>query len=396
MSGSPDVTGAPPGPQPDATPLITASNLRKRYGDRTVVDLERLELLPGELLAVLGPNGAGKSTLLRLLSMLEKPTSGRVAFRGLSGSAAETRLRSSSSVVFQRPHFWRETVHYNIGLGLRLRRLSRTDTDRKVQRIADDLSISGLLKEPVTSLSGGQAQRVALARALVLEPEVLFLDEPTANLDSEARIDLRTDLENVVRQRATGILLITHDRNEAFHLADRIAVLRDGRLVQAGTPADLYEEPADPYVARMTGAELTINARVTEADGRLLTVDASGVELSVVGRVGVGETVKVAYRPEDLILTPAGRTLGESSVRNLLYATISQRKDMGGLVRLRLDGPPELVALVTRNAAEELELDAGARVMVRAKATALHAYPSAGVSAPAATRPDHDGAATTD
>lgn len=379
----------------DDRALISARRLQKSYGSNTVVDLEELQLQSGELLAVLGPNGAGKSTLLRLLAMLENPTSGEVAFRGKTGSEAESRLRAASAVVFQRPHFWRDTVHYNIGLGLRLRGVSRSETDRRVGKTCEVLGIPELLGSSIQSLSGGQAQRVALARAMVVEPEVLFLDEPTANLDSEARIDLRTDLENVVRRRTSGVLLITHDRNEAFHLADRIAVLRDGRLVQVGSPADLYENPADRYVARMTGAELTILGEVTGVDGRMLTVDAGGVTLSAVGRVAVGSKVKVAYRPEDLILTPAGGTLGESSVRNLLYATITQRKDLGGLVRLRLDGPPELVALVTRNAAEELSLDAGTRVMVRAKATALHAYPSAGGSA-AASGPDDDGSAASD
>jgi len=376
--------------------LISARGLRKDYGSKPVIDLEALELRHGELLAVLGPNGAGKSTLLRLLSMLEKPTSGRVLYRGESGSGAEAKLRASSAVVFQRPHFWRDTVAYNIGLGLRLRGVRRGETDQRVRRVCDDLGISDLLLSNVVSLSGGEAQRVALARALVVEPDVLFLDEPTANLDSEARLDLRTDLENIARRRTSGVLLITHDRNEAFHLADRIAVLRDGRLVQVGSPADLYEDPADPYVARMTGAELTISGHVMAAEGRTLTVDADGVSLSVVGRVEVGEAVKVAYRPEDLILTPADGALEESSTRNLLSAEITQRKDLGGLVRLRLAGPPELVALVTRNAAEELGLDAGVHVRVRAKATALHAYPAAGGSAPSAAGPDDDGAAASD
>ncbi len=375
--------------------LLTARNLRKRYGDQTVLDLESLDLHAGELLAVLGPNGAGKSTLLRVLSMLETPTAGDVAFRGRKGAAAESHLRSVSSVVFQRPHFWRESVHFNVGLGLRLRRVGRAETDERVKGICDSLGIADLLGTPVTSLSGGEAQRVALARAMVVEPEVLFLDEPTANLDSEARLDLRSDLENIVRERTTSVLLITHDRNEAFHLADRIAVLRDGRLVQEGSPADLYEDPADPYVARMTGAELTIRGTVVGVDGRMLSVDADGVSLVVVGRVEVGAAVKVAYRPEDLILTPASAPHGESSTRNLIYATIRERRDLGGLVRLRLDGPPELLALVTRNAADELGLDAGVRVSVRAKATALHAYRASPASAPGAG-PDDDGPALPD
>jgi len=357
-------------------PLLSGRALTQRHGERTVLDVDHIDLRPGELLAILGPNGAGKSTLLRVLAMLERPTSGEVSFRGRTGDAAETLLRQASSVVFQRPHLWSDSVAYNVGLGLRLRRVPRLETDRRVTAICRDLGIDHLLGASARSLSGGETQRVALARSLVLEPELLFLDEPTASLDSDARIDFRSDLERTVRERTSAILLITHDRNEAFHLADRIAVLRDGRIVQIGTPADLYEDPADSWVARMTGAELTIRGRVTEADGRLLTVDAGGIRLAVVGRVGVGEEVKIAYRPEDIVLTPATAPPGESSVRNRLYATIRERRDMGGLVRLRLEGPPELVALITRDAADELGFDEGIRVCVRAKATALHAYPA--------------------
>jgi len=376
-------------PTPRGTPLISATSLEKRYGGQSALSVERIELRKGELLAVLGPNGAGKSTLLRLLSMLERPTTGTVAFEGRSGAKGESALRAASAVVFQRPHFWRESVAYNVGLGLKFRGVPRAEAARRVAATCAELGIGDLLLKPVMSLSGGEAQRVALARALVVEPRILFLDEPTANLDSAARMDLRTDLEGVVRKRTSSVLLNTHDRNEAFYLADRVAVLSRGRLVQVGTPTDLYEDPADPYVARMTGAELTVRGRVTEVSGRKLTVDVEGVALAAVGRVEVGTDVKVAYRPEDLILTPAGAPIDASSTRNLLHATIRDRKDLGGLVRLRLAGPPELVALVTRSAAEELDLDKGAGVVVRAKATALHAYPSA-----AASGPDDDGAAS--
>ncbi len=357
--------------------LLAAEGLRQRYAGRTVVDVDGLELAPGELLAILGPNGAGKSTLLRLMAMLERPRRGRVRFHGLSGKSAEKRLRSASAVVFQQPHFWRDSVAYNVGLGLRLRGLSRFETHRRVTAICRELGLDDLLPTPITELSGGEAQRVALARALVVEPEVLFLDEPTASLDTAARSDLRADLERLGRERSTSILLVTHDRNEAFHLADRVAVLKEGRIVQIGTPADLYENPADPYIARMTGAELTIAGRVVQADGRMLTVDIGPVSIMAVGRVPAGARVKVAYRPEDLILTRATHVAGDLSTRNLLYATVRERRDLGGLVRLRLDGPVDLVALVTRPAAEELGLEAGSRVSVRMKATALHAYPAA-------------------
>ncbi len=360
----------------EPTPVLVGDALRRVHGPRNTLDVEHIELMAGELLAVFGPNGAGKSTLLRILAMLEKPTSGRVTFRGASGRDAERALRATSAVVFQRAYFWRETVEYNVGLGLRLRGRSRSETRQRVREVCTQLGIASLLNAPVEEVSGGEAQRVALARALVLDPDVLFLDEPTANLDTDARVELRHDLERFARERATSIFLITHDRNEAFHLADRVGVLREGRLVQIGTPTEIYENPADVYTARVTGAEFTLHGTATATEDRMLTVDVGGAQLLVLGDAAVNDLVKVAYRPEDLVLGAPDQTNRDLSTRNLLHATVTDRRDMGGLVRLRLRGPVELVALVTRAAADELGASPGSRVSVRVKATALHAFPT--------------------
>ncbi len=359
-----------------AEPLLGGVGLRRVYGGKTAIEVDRIELREREMLAVFGPNGAGKSTLLRLLAMLERPDAGEVTFRGGSGRAGERALRAASAVVFQRPHFWSESVEYNVGLGLALRGVPRSKAGARSRAVCEQLAISHLLGAPVSALSGGEAQRVALARALVLDPEVLFLDEPTANLDTDARLDLRHDLERVARERATSVFLITHDRGEAFHLADRVAVIRDGKLIQTGTPKEIYENPVDVYTARVTGAEFTIAGTVTRRHERMVTVDIGGASLVTLGEAVAGTPVKIAYRPEDLILGPPDVPPADLSTRNLIFATVAERRDMGGLVRLRLGGPVELVALVTLDAAEELGVDPGARVAVRAKATALHAFPA--------------------
>ncbi len=359
-----------------SAPLLGGTGLRRVYGGKTAVEVDRIGLHEGELLAVFGPNGAGKSTLLRLLAMLEKPDAGEVAFRGRSGRASERALRAASAVVFQRPHFWSDSVEYNVGLGLALRGVARSESRGRCRAVCEQLAIPHLLAAPVSELSGGEAQRVALARALVLDPEILFLDEPTANLDTDSRLDLRHDLERVARERATSIFLITHDRGEAFHLADRVAVIRGGKLIQTGTPKEIYENPADVYTARVTGAEFTISGTVTRAHERMVTVDIGGASLVALGEAESGTAVKIAYRPEDLVLGPPDVPPADLSTRNLVVATVEERRDMGGLVRLRLRGPVELVALVTLDAAEELRVDPGVRVAVRAKATALHAFPA--------------------
>jgi len=319
--------------------LLTAGELDIRYGGRRVLDVERLTLREGELLAVLGPNGAGKSTLMRVMAMLEKPDSGWVRFRDWTGAAAERELRRSAAVVFQRSHLWAGSVGYNVGLGLRLRRAGRDETRARVHDACTALGIENLIERDVSGLSGGEAQRVALARALVLEPDLLFLDEPTANLDAEVRAALREDLARLTRSTARGTLLITHDRAEAFYLADRVAVLKKGRLIQVGTPSDLYENPADPYIAEATGAELTLSGRVVGREEDLLVVDSGGVHLLTLGSAPDGAPVRLAYRPEDLVLADEPR---ESSARNRFEATVTEVRPVGGLFRVRLDGPPEV------------------------------------------------------
>jgi molybdopterin-binding protein len=355
--------------------VLLGEDLRVRYRERLALSVDRLVLHEGEILAVLGPNGAGKSTLMRVLAMLQAPTSGRVWYRGRTGAGAAETLRRSSAAVFQRPHLWAGSVAHNISLFLRFRRVGPADTRKRVESIAELLGIDSLLDEPAATLSAGEAQRVALARALVLEPAILFLDEPTSNLDADVRTTLRQDIERLARTRAGSTLFVTHDRHEAFSLADRIAVLEDGEIVQVGTPTDLYENPSTLYIASLTGAELAVRGQVTGSEDGLLLVSVEGVSMCAVGTAPPAAAVKIAYRPEDLVLADPGENEILDSARNSFFATVSEMRVLGGLVRVRLDGPPRMVALVSRPAAEQIGLEQGRRVAVRIKATALHAFP---------------------
>jgi len=274
--------------------------------------------------------------------------------------------------VFQSPYLWTGTVRRNLELGLRFRNIEDAERDRRVATIATQLGLESLLDRNGAELSGGEAQRVALARALVLDPDVLFLDEPSSNLDAEAHAALREDLDRVARARAGSIVLATHERPDAFYLADSIAVLRAGRLVQTGTPSELFENPADSFIAGITGAELAMRGVVTSVDGELLTVRVDEHELQAVGESAAGRTIKLAYRPEDLFLS---RTAPEGgSARNRFRVQVTEVRSLGALVRVRMSGPAELVAIVTRAAADELELAEDAEIWVQIKATALHGF----------------------
>ncbi len=354
-----------------AESILVGQALRVRAGDRLLLDVDSVDIRGGEVVAFLGPNGAGKSTLLRVMAMLQRPDSGSVTFRGVSGRDAERLLRRQCAVVFQRPHLWAGSVRENIEIGLRLRRHPAESTREMAEEAAVQLGIDALMERDARSLSGGEAQRVAIARAMALQPDVLFLDEPAANLDAMARTALMEDLDHVARDGRHATVLATHDRADAFSLADRVVVLRDGRVVQSGRPEDLFENPADPFIAAVTGAELSFRASVASSHDGLLTIRVGDSELIATGSAEAGDQVRVVYRPEDLFLSRAEIS---ASPRNRFQAKVTEVRSSGSLLRVRLEGAGHWVAVITRAAGDELSLDVGSRIWVQVKATALHAF----------------------
>jgi molybdate transport system ATP-binding protein len=361
------------------TAILAAEGLVRSYGGRRVVDVERLHVGPGEVVAVLGPNGAGKSTLFRLLLLLERPDGGRVLLAGRAATPRDGWARRRMAGVLQRPHLFSGTVRDNVEFGLRASGVERSSWPARIDRTVAELGLGTMARTDVRALSGGEAQRVALARALVLEPDVLLLDEPAANLDVTVRRRFREELGHVMRERAGSVILITHDAADAFDLADRVAVMEAGRIVQVGTPEDLTADPATPFIAAFTGAELLLDGSVQEVGDGTVVVRAG--EASLVARCGdggisVGETVHVRYRPEDVTLAadPAAGRGVETSARNRLLMTVRSTTPVGGLVRVRLDGPVSLAAMVTRDSADRLGLHPGARVLAMLKTAALNVY----------------------
>jgi molybdate transport system ATP-binding protein len=358
-----------------AVPLLAAEGLVRRYGGRAVVDVQRLEIGRREVVAVLGPNGAGKSTLFRLLLGIEAPDAGELRLDGRRLKPGSEELRRRVVGVFQRPHLFSGTVRDNLRFGLRANEVPRSEWSDRIDRVTAELGIRGLQEARVGSLSGGEAQRVALARGLVLDPDLLMLDEPTASLDVTVRRRFREELGLVMRERASSVLLITHDPSDAFDLADRVAVMERGRIVQVGTPEDLTTEPATAFVATFTGAELLLDGVVDRVGEGTMDVLAGGARLvarCAEGRLEAGDRVHVRYRPEDVVLTRA--VSPDTSARNRLRMTVRSVTPVGGLVRVRLDGPVTLAALVTRDSAERMEIRVGTEITALLKTTALNVY----------------------
>ena len=358
------------------TPLLSAENLRRRHGAREVLHVDSLELHAGEVLAVVGPNGAGKSTLFRTLLLVERADAGVIRLDGAVVGANDATLRRRVVGVFQRPVLFSGSVRDNVAFALRARGVRGDGAQARVTRALAWLGLEAVAGASVHTLSGGEAQRVALARALVVEPDVLLLDEPTAHLDVLVRRRFRHDLENVARTHARGTILITHDAAEAFGLADRVAVMHDGRIAQLGTPEEILLRPATPFVAELTGAELVLHGTVTALEDGLAAIEAPGAVVWATSHGGLraGDTAVVAYRPEDVVLS-VGDVVTSSAI-NRLAVTVEAMVPAGGLVRvrLRMGSGAVLAALITRRSAETLELAAGVAATAHIKATALHAW----------------------
>jgi tungstate transport system ATP-binding protein len=369
----------------DSAPIaIEAGGLVKKYGDRTVVSVESLSVVEGEVLAILGPNGAGKTTLFRLLALIERPDAGWVKYFGAKVDTHDLAARRRTAAVFQRPLLFQGSVEKNVGFGLRFRKLSRKEVRAKVRATLDLMGVAGLAEADMRTLSGGELQRVALARALVLEPEILFLDEPTSNLDVHVRRRFREDLRRVVESLLATVIIITHEHNEALALAQRVAVMHEGRVVQIGTPQEVFTHPQNAFVADFTGAETIWHGVVVACREGLCTVRTrAGLLVEAVADLAVGAEAAVAVRPEDVALTTdAARSA--TSVRNWWSGIVDGVTPAGPLVRVavKLDcdegveacfgGEGEVISLITRASADEMAIEPGDRVVTSAKAAALH------------------------
>lgn len=356
-----------------AHPLLALQNIVVRYAGAVALRVPALDVAAGETLALIGPNGSGKSTLLRVMALLQRPAEGTVAFRGrpvTAGDSLATRRRMA--VVFQQPLLADMRVEDNVELGLRFRSVAAEGRPARVARWLERLGVAHLAHRPARTLSGGEAQRVALARALVLEPDVLFLDEPFAALDAPTRTALVPDLGAILRADRVTTVLVTHDRGEAQALAGRVGVMIGGRLLQVDEGARVFGAPASEEVARFVGVETILAGEVIDAADGLVVVDVGGRTLEVAATARPRDRVRVGIRPEDVTLT-TGDAGGHSSARNHFPATVV-RLMPGSPVRVVLDCGFPLVAAVTTRSAADLRLATGARVTAVFKASAAHLF----------------------
>ena len=282
---------------------VSFRHVGKRFGGVTAVDDLSLEVANGEMLVLLGPSGCGKTTSLRMLAGLESITSGEIRIGERVVNHLPPRSRDIAMVFQSYALYSHLSVYENLAYPLRVRKLPKAEIDRRVREVADVVQIGELLERKPRALSGGQRQRVALGRAIIRRPSVFLMDEPLSNLDAKLRLHTRGELKRFQRELATTTIYVTHDQVEAMTMANRIVVMRDGAVQQVGPAAEIYQHPANVFVATFVGSPpMNLLGGTLRSDGGALRVEGPiGVDLA--GPVAAGDgTVSVGIRPENIVV----------------------------------------------------------------------------------------------
>lgn len=324
---------------------LELDHLSKRYGDFYAVRDVTLDVADGEFLVLLGPSGCGKTTTLRMIAGFIEPTGGAVHIGG-SDITWQPPWKRNTGLVFQSyalfPHL---TVNQNVGFGLEMRKIPQTEIAQRTAEALRLVRLDHLGERLPRQLSGGQQQRVALARALVFRPDVLLLDEPLSNLDAKLRHEVRVEIRELQRQLGLTTVMVTHDQEEALTMADRLVVMSEGAVRQVGTQRDLYERPADRFVADFVGRSTFIEGRV-ESPGVFRT--AGGLAMRCNGEE-VGEAA-LAIRPERISISP----MPINAVENCIEGTVEFVSYLGAQIdiHVRISPRERLVAQITNRAGD--------------------------------------------
>jgi tungstate transport system ATP-binding protein len=358
--------------------MIRIEKLIKKFGDAEVIRETDLTIRAGEIFTFIGPSGSGKTTLIRLIDLLDRPTSGKIYFDGIDtdGTGQERlAIRRRMGMVFQKPAVLNTTVAQNVAFGLKFRGVPDAEAREKVKGALELVGLPDVTGRRAVTLSGGEMQRVALARAIVTEPEVLLLDEPTANLDPVSS-DLIEDLIIWINKKfKTTIIMSTHDMIQGQRLADRIGVIMNGRLVQTGSAGDVFYQPKGREIARFVGIDAITGGIVTENAGGHAVIRVGDRCFEALTDLPKGARAALCIRPEEVTLTLADSSEIKSSMRNRLNGRITRMLPHGPFVRVSVDCGFVLTALITRRSCAELGFTVGAEVIAGVKATAIHVLP---------------------
>jgi iron(III) transport system ATP-binding protein len=319
-------------------PSLRLERIVKSYGKVKAVDNLSLEVQEGELLTLLGPSGCGKTTVLRCVSGFVRPDDGQIYLGDRKITEIPTEKRRIG-LVFQNYALWPHmTVFDNLAFGLQIKRLTKNVIKHKVEGSLDLVQLGGLEDRFPRQLSGGQQQRVALARALVLEPDILLLDEPLSNLDALLREQMRFEIAQIHKQAGITTIYVTHDQTEAMVISDRIAVMEKGRIMQLGTPLEIYSKPANKFVAGFMGTTNFLHGKVAKIDKEYAVVTTED-GLAITGRgqnIEKGAEVDVAIRPESIKFLSPEEARDHANESNVFEVEVARASYVGELIDYQL------------------------------------------------------------
>jgi tungstate transport system ATP-binding protein len=356
--------------------FLQTVDLEQRAGAAVLLNRVNLSVEKGEIFIVIGPTGAGKTTLLRLINLLERPSAGDIYFDGekITGSSGSViQVRRRMAMVFQKPAVFNSTVYENVAYPLKVRGSHGKTARSTVYDLLEVIGLGGYAKRKAKTLSGGEAQRVALARAVVSNPDLLLLDEPTANLDPGTVKMIERLVMEFNRERGLTVIMSTHDMQQAQRVAGRVGVLMNGRLVQIGRPGDIFFSPDNASIAGFVGIRNLLKGNIARSESGIAVVDVDGRDIEAVSDLPAGAAVEIYIRPEEVVLS---KLASDSSARNNLRCTIRALSSNGPLCTVIVDCGFPLEVLVTDRSAVEMGLSQGQDVYASFKASAVRVLPS--------------------
>ncbi len=353
--------------------MLNIENISLSLGDFLLRSLS-LAIEKPEYWVIIGPSGAGKTILLETIAGIHRPVSGKILFEGDDITYDQPKDRKIAMVYQDLMLFPHMTVRENILFSVKIRKTYNEDIETKVRDLVEILGISHLMERNPATLSGGEAQRVALARALIQKPRLLLLDEPLSALDSMTRERLREEIRKIHQYLKIPIIHITHHFEDVYALAEKVAIMQDGRIIQTGRPEDVFAHPCTPYVAQICGTENIFRGEATrEGTGSVLNLGDLCIRITA----QYSGPVVAVIRSEDIIISVEPF---RSSARHTLPATIADLIPSGPFIRVVLNTGIRMIAMVTRTSSEELGLEPGCRVFATFKESALHVIPTGEMS----------------
>ncbi len=351
--------------------ILEIIDITQQFKDGYSLEAINLTVEQGDVCALIGPTGAGKTTLIRIIDLLDWPKSGQIIFEGMDVTHSKRerlKARRRMSYVQQRPTVFSMNVYDNVAISLKWRRVPRNMIRKKVEHMLELVGLIDYQKRDARTLSGGETQRVTIARALVTDPELLLLDEPTANLDPVSTEKVELILENIIQTKQTTMIMSTHDRSQGQRLANKMGVLINGEMLQIGTPAEIFRSPERKRVADFVGVGNMLDGIIGERiDESLVNIQISGTTLQAISEIKKGIKVWALVRTEDVTFSLSKTS---TSARNMFNGPITRMTPVGTLVRIEINCGFLLIGVVTAKTVSEMEI--GTNLFASSKATAIH------------------------